>query len=128
MVHMKASTAAIDTGTSLIVGPASIIDEINQSITADAENGTIECSKLSSLPSITFTFGGRDFVLEGKDYIVKLNIGGNDYCMSGFSSLEQDFSMNSLWIVGDVFLRKYYSIYDFGNASRGPRVGFANSI
>jgi saccharopepsin len=39
-------------------------------------------------------------------------------CVSGFMGLDIGLP---IWIVGDVFLRKYYTVYDLENA----QVGFA---
>lgn len=63
--------------------------------------------------------GNTDFVLEGKDYAIPLNILG--MCISAFQSIELPYNM---WIIGDVFLRKFYSIYDHGN----ERVGLALAV
>lgn len=43
---------------------------------------------------------------------------GMTACMSGIQGLQMK---NSFWILGDVFLRVYYSVYDQGN----QRVGLA---
>jgi saccharopepsin len=67
---------------------------------------------------LTLTFGGVDYDLEGKDYILSLD---EKSCVSGFMGL--DIGMD-IWIVGDVFLRKYYTVYDVGN----DRVGFALAV
>lgn len=81
---------------------------------------TVSCDRVPSLPEITLTFGGREFVMEGKDYIVDL--GGQ--CVSAFFGIELPPALNGLWIVGDAFLRRYYTVYDLAN----DRVGFANSM
>ena len=43
---------------------------------------------------------------------------GIDFCTSGFMGIQLDF-----YILGDVFLGAYYSVFDMGN----NRVGFAES-
>lgn len=43
---------------------------------------------------------------------------GSKVCVSGFSSTN-----TSLWILGDVFISRYYTVFDLGN----NRVGFAPS-
>jgi hypothetical protein len=49
---------------------------------------------------------------------------GEQVCISGFSP----GGMNGLWIVGDIFLREYYTIYEKANGENPDRVGFAKSI
>ncbi|KAI8060337.1 endopeptidase [Gongronella butleri] len=114
--------AAIDTGTSLIAAPSTIADLINAEIGAKknwAGQYLVDCDKVPSLPEFCFVFAGKDFCLEGKDYV--LNIQGQ--CMSGFMGMDIPEPAGPLWIVGDVFLRKYYSVYDLGN----NRVGLAEA-
>jgi len=113
--------AAIDTGTSLIVVSTDAADAINSAINAtqDADGDyTVDCSTIGSLPDFTITFSGVPYVLKGSDYIVK----ADGKCISGFAGMDMpDSAGGPLWIVGDVFLRKYYSVYDLGN----NQVGFA---
>ncbi|KAF8924716.1 endopeptidase [Dissophora ornata] len=114
--------AVIDTGSSLIVLQTAMADMINKQIGAKknyAGQWTVECSTVPSLPDFTFVFGKKEYVLEGSDYV--LEAGGS--CVSGFMGMDFPESLADLWIVGDVFLRKYYSAYDLGN----NRVGFALS-
>ncbi|CAO3570870.1 unnamed protein product [Mortierella alpina] len=112
--------AIIDTGSSLIVLQTTMAEMINRDIGAKknyAGQYTIECSKVPSLPDFTFFFGDRGYTLKGSDYI--LEAGGS--CVSGFMGMDFPESFGDVWIVGDVFLRKYYSVYDLGK----NRVGFA---
>lgn len=115
--------AIVDTGTSLITGPSEEIDALNDVIGAeyDFESGeyTVDCDTIPSLPNITFVIGGNPFVLTGKDYILKIDVGdGESECISGFEGLDIN---SGLWILGDVFIGKYYTLFDVGN----NRVGFA---
>ena len=110
--------AIAHTGTSLIVGPTAAVDMLQSAIGAKkAWNGqyTVDCKTVPSLPSITFVIGGEKFEMKGNDYI--LNVQGT--CISGFTGL--DLPDGPEWMLGDNFLSKYYSVYDYGN----KRVGFA---
>ncbi|CAO3639887.1 unnamed protein product [Mucor hiemalis] len=114
--------AAIDTGSSLLVGPTTIVELINNELGAKknwAGQYTVECSTVPNLPEFCFVFSGKDFCLTAEDYILQVQ----DSCISGFMGMDIPEPAGPLWIIGDVFLRKYYSIYDLGN----NRVGLAKS-
>ena len=127
--RLATKTAAIDTGSSLIVMNEEDAAEINDYIGAKKSpmggQYTVDCSTLDRLPSISLVFSGRSYELTPHDYILKtkgmLPIGDQEMCVSGFMGLKLPDRMHKLMIVGDVFLRKYISIYDLER----DRVGLA---
>jgi len=65
------------------------------------------------------TLYGYSFTLAGSDYVI--DAGG--VCLFGVTGLDVPAPAGPLWIMGDVFMRKYYTIFDAGQA----RIGFALS-
>ncbi|GAB5353345.1 hypothetical protein AAMO2058_000029000 [Amorphochlora amoebiformis] len=111
--------AIADTGTTLIVGPSALMDKINEAVGGQMSGGMyfFDCDKVSSMPNINFEMGGHVFPLAPEDYVIRQQ----GMCFSGFEG--QD-SPRPLIILGDVFLRKYYTVFDAGNL----RLGFALAI
>jgi saccharopepsin len=73
----------LDTGTSLIALPSTLAELLNKEMGAKkGYNGqyTIECEKRDSLPDMTFTLSGYDFLITPYDYI--LEVQGS--CISSF--------------------------------------------
>eukprot|EP00088_Acartia_fossae_P048779 TRINITY_DN532_c0_g1_i2.p1 TRINITY_DN532_c0_g1~~TRINITY_DN532_c0_g1_i2.p1 ORF type:complete len:397 (-),score=120.12 TRINITY_DN532_c0_g1_i2:54-1244(-) len=119
-------TAIVDTGSSLLVGPTKETNAINKMIGAvemipGSGQYFIDCNQVSGLPSIDFTFGGKAFTLTGKDYVLEVTQLGQTQCISGFMGL--DLPMGPWWILGDVFIGRFYTEFDVGNS----RVGFADA-
>ncbi|KAJ1332104.1 hypothetical protein BSLG_009037 [Batrachochytrium salamandrivorans] len=118
-------------GSSLFALPVAEAEAINAAIGGKKNwsgQYVVDCATVSSLPELTLQFGGHKFPLSGEDYTLKVNAGpiggGGDQCISGFMGLDIPAPAGPIWIVGDVFLRKYYTVYDLGNA----RVGFATAV
>jgi len=121
-VDMEDTGAAIDTGTSLLAVPTVVAELINKQIGAKknfAGQYIIECDKVPSLPDFSLQFNGKLFTLTGYEYILEVQ----GQCISSFMGLDIPKPLGPIWIIGDAFLRKFYTIYDLGK----DRVGFADS-
>ncbi|KAF9288210.1 Vacuolar protease A [Mortierella alpina] len=104
-IELAATGAIIDTGTAILwMQPPPLTTRLNRQIGAKnlifKDIYTLDCSTVPDLPDLTLVFGKYSYTLKSSDYVLQTD---------------------DLWIIGDVFLRKFYSVYDLGN----NRVGFA---
>jgi len=105
----------VDTGTSAIVGPQSAVDKL----TANIGNVSEDCSNVATLPTITFSLGGKNFDLGPDFYVIRAVDGnGKEQCQLGIQGVSCPVP---LWVLGDPFLRKYYTVWD----AEHKRIGFA---
>lgn len=118
--------AIADTGTSLLVGPTDVVKKLNLmigAIPAIKGEAIIDCKKIPTLPVITITINGVDFPLTGKQYVLEVTSQGQTECISGFLGMDIPPPAGPLWILGDVFIGAYTTVFDQGNL----RVGFGKS-
>merc|ERR1711874_627758 len=107
--------AIVDTGSSLLVGPTDETRAINRKIGGvELIPGTgqffMDCNSIDSLPDINF--------------MLEITQQGQTQCISGFMGMDFPPQMDVDWILGDVFIGKFYTEFDMGN----DRVGFAQAV
>ena len=115
------TNAIVDSGTSLITGPSADIRSIAMSIGAQATllgQYTINCDNIDNIPTLTFIIDGQSYPLNGKDLVLQ----SSGMCI--LALIGMDFAEpGPKWILGDVFMRTYYTIFDYGE----KRIGLASS-
>ncbi|CAL5872476.1 uncharacterized protein PFLUO_LOCUS6740 [Penicillium psychrofluorescens] len=108
----------LDTGTSLIALPSTLAELLNKEIGAKKSftgQYTVECEKRDSLPDLTFNLSGHNFTIGPYDYIMEVQ----GSCISSFMGMDFPEPVGPLAILGDSFLRQWYSVYDVGNNAVG---------
>jgi hypothetical protein len=68
--------AVIDSGTSVLVGPNTIVKPLIEGITVNED-----CSGLDSLPEIAFYFDNIEYKMLPSDYVLKVSDGTNTQCV-----------------------------------------------
>ena len=145
---MTQGQAAIDTGTTLVLAPtvaaAAIFAQIPGSFPLPLVSGgevTYFAYPCNTKRVVQFVFAGKRFAINALD----LNFGSltsafgdllglswllapvlNRFCLAGIAGADVDPTQN-LYVVGDVFLKNWYSIYSYNNAKGGPSVSFAKA-
>lgn len=118
--------AIVDSGTSLITGPSVDVKKLQKLIGATPlyfGEYTVDCLHISNLPTVTFTIGKRDYTITPEQYVLKEHTEKTPQCLTGFQPMDLSAKSGQLWILGDIFMSKFYSIFDREN----DRVGLAKS-
>ena len=80
------------------------------------------CLHTTQLPDITYVLKEGSYTLTAEDYVVfGEGYMGDQNCVTGFAPLDVAAPLGPLWILGDIFLRKYYTRFHRARA----QVGFA---
>jgi hypothetical protein len=127
--------AIVDSGTSLLLGPAATIAQIFTDIAAavkgkgvfvDPHTGlkAVACSGRNLIPNFDLNLVGSDkkiqkLTLPGDALVMDL-VSDGVTCPLGLGATS---SSSPAWILGDVFIRQFFTVFDYANT----RLGFANA-
>ncbi|KAI0163039.1 aspartic peptidase domain-containing protein [Pestalotiopsis sp. NC0098] len=115
---VKGKTAYIDTGTTYAFAPPDDVEAIYKLIpdskSTDGVTYTFPCDSTAEL---ALTFSGTSFAVSAKDFIGAS--GSDNQCTGNLFGMEV---VEGAWLLGGMFLKNVYSVFDID----GKRVGFAS--
>lgn len=109
----EVTQAIVDSGTSLLTGPTAEIKALAEKMGATSILGkeyVIDCN--AATQTVSFVMNGESFDFELGDLVLEAN-GGK--CILGMMGLDVPAPMGPLWILGDVFMRKYYTNFNIAD-------------
>ncbi|CAM6001098.1 unnamed protein product [Sphagnum balticum] len=107
----------------MIVGPSKVVENMTKAFGAGKEK-QVNCSIIDTLPKLEIKIGGDSYILGGRDYILEVDQGGSAVCIVGILGLDLPPQLGEAFILGDSFIKTFYTHFDVGN----KRIGFAPSI
>lgn len=118
-IGTEGAKAIVDSGTSILTGPSDYVKQVAAQIGAKPiiEGEYMVACNYDTLPNIDFTINGQVYSLAPIDYLIP----DGDLCLLGLMGLDIPEPTGPLFILGDVFMRKFYTVFDYEN----KRVGFA---
>jgi len=124
-VNSQTMSCIIDSGTSLILGPAAQIASIATILGASTKNGVsvLPCEASSPYPPVLIELGGQSYSIAPRDYLFPVG----DQCVLGFAAAP--INSPTEWIMGDLFMRSVYTVFDMGSCPNYScaRLGFAQA-
>jgi len=121
-IKLSTNWAVVDTGTSMIIAPSEDYKALDSVFmeTGNCDNsfGFLLCdctnTNKSSYPTLNFNLSGTVFELPSELYMYEIVDDSTRICWVLITESGMPF-----WLLGDVFLRGYYSIYDMDNMRLG---------
>lgn len=117
-------TAIIDTGTTFILIPPKDAKILHALIPDSQENGESYTLPCSARAKLEVRINGKLYEISPKDYVGKPVSSGSSTCSSTIIG-HQAFG-ETQWILGDVFLKNVYAVFDFDEKRIGETKRPAN--
>lgn len=108
----KKTSAIVDSGTSLIAMPKAQAEAVADAVGAKkmfTGQYTVDCDTVADLPDVVFAIDGKDYPLSSQEYVIS----AQGTCLLGIMGFE--IPNGPQYILGDVFMRRYYTVFDEGN-------------
>ncbi|PWY93714.1 aspartic protease [Aspergillus sclerotioniger CBS 115572] len=109
-------SAIIDTGTSYAMLPSGDAQTLHSLIPGSNTSGNYFIIPCNTTAKLQVAFSGVNYTISPKDYVGSTSGSG---CVSKIVSY--DLFGDDIWLLGDVFLKNVYAVFDFDE----ERVGFA---
>lgn len=110
----KGCRVAVDSGTSLLTAPSAEATKVLRALNVDPT-----CANFKHLPDLKYvleavddngkTFN-KEYALSPSDYVLEGQ--GRTSCRPGLSNLDVPQPNGPVWILGDMFMMRYFSVFD----------------
>ncbi|KAI9486452.1 MAG: aspartic peptidase domain-containing protein [Benjaminiella poitrasii] len=124
-VQFNERKAAIDSGSTLIIMPRKDAISYHKQIPGAISNGdgtwSFPCKVVNKLKPLTMKAANTVFQIPANKLFLIPISSTSTSCLSGVSTDEEE---GDTWILGDVFLRNFYTVFDLER----NRLGFAPAI
>ncbi|KAJ3192021.1 Vacuolar protease A [Irineochytrium annulatum] len=112
---MGIQNAIADTGSTLLMLETSVAAAVNAALGVRAD-GSVDCAKIPKLPDFSMVIGNYQFYIPAHLWVWQK---GGNVCATGIVG-----GASGVIILGDIFLRRFYSVYD----KDGSQIGFYEAV